>query len=146
MKKNEKGRKRRKRYEAKIGFCLNLKPHELTMDSCLLSKGEDGGQKKAAYMKVGGWLHKKPCKDCAEREENGRERVLDVSMLLNLKGSKDVVGYYCNSGPVGHSMGEEEEWRHRWTCDMVLCKDCFSERETTLGDCKRTRRSRLSLK
>jgi hypothetical protein len=63
-----------------------------------------------AYVKVGGWLYKKPCKDCAEKEGAGTEQqVLDVSTLLGLKGRKDV-GYYCNSGPAGHRMGEEAEW------------------------------------
>jgi len=98
-----------------------------------------------SYVKVGGWLHKKPCKDCATREENGRERVLDVSTLLNLKINKDAVGYYCNSGPAGHTMGEEEEWRHQWTCDMVLCRDCYGDRLETSGDSKRNRRNRISL-
>jgi hypothetical protein len=43
-----------------------------------------------AYVKVGGWLYKKPCKDCAEREGDGTEQVLDMSTLLGLKGRKDV--------------------------------------------------------
>jgi hypothetical protein len=98
-----------------------------------------------SYVKVGGWLHKKPCKDCATREENGREKVLDVSTLLNLKGNRDAVGYYCNSGPTGHTMGEEEEWRHQWTCDMVLCRECYGDRLETSGDSKRNRRNQISL-
>ena len=92
-----------------------------------------------AYVRVGGWLHENPCKDCAQKEGDGKERVLDVSTLLELKGKKDV-GYYCNSGPAGHRMGKDEEWRHHWTCDMVLCLDCYARRMTSMGSCKRTRR------
>jgi hypothetical protein len=39
-------------------------------------------------VKVGEWLYKKPCKDCAGREGDGTEQVLDVSTLLGLKGRK----------------------------------------------------------
>jgi hypothetical protein len=37
-----------------------------------------------AYIKVGAWLHKKPCFDCANRgeAEGTRERVLDASIIL----------------------------------------------------------------
>ena len=97
-----------------------------------------------AYVKVGGWLYKKPCKDCAEREGDGTEQVLDVSTLLGLKGRKDV-GYYCNSGPAGHRMGEDAEWRHQWTCDMALCMDCYAHRLTSMGSSKRTRQKYQSL-
>ncbi len=95
-------------------------------------------------MKVGGGLYKKPCKDCAGKEREEKEQVLDVSTLLGLKGRKDV-GYYCNSGPAGHRMGDEAEWRHQWTCDMVLCLDCYAQRLTSMGSSKRTRRRNQSL-
>jgi hypothetical protein len=97
-----------------------------------------------AYVKEGGWLYKKPCKDCAGKEREEKEQVLDVSTLLGLKGRKDV-GYYCNSGPAGHRMGDEAEWRHQWTCDMVLCLDCYARRLTSMGSSKRTRRRNQSL-
>jgi hypothetical protein len=95
-------------------------------------------------VKVGGWLYRKPCKDCAGKERDKKEQVLDVSTLLGLKGRKDV-GYYCNSGPAGHRMGDEAEWRHKWTCDMVLCLDCYAQRLTSMGSSKRTRRRNQSL-
>jgi hypothetical protein len=38
-----------------------------------------------AYVKVGGWLYKKPCKDCAEKEGAGTEQVSDVSTLLGFE-------------------------------------------------------------
>jgi hypothetical protein len=91
------------------------------------------------YVRVGGWLHGKPCKDCAEKGIDEKERVMDVSALLELKGKKDM-GYYCNSGPAGHKMGEDEEWRHNWRCDLILCMDCYARHMTTMGNCKRSKR------
>ena len=93
-----------------------------------------------AYVKEGGWLYKKPCKDC-EKKENGN--VLDMSTLLKLKGRSDV-GYYCNCGPIGHKMSEDEEpsYKQRWTCDMVLCMPCYDERKLALGGGGPSRRVR----
>jgi hypothetical protein len=97
-----------------------------------------------AYVKVGGLLYKKPCEDCAGKEREKKEQVLDVSILFGMKGRKDV-RYYCISGPAGHIMGDEAEWRHKWKCDMVLCLDCYAQQLTSIGSSKRTRRRNQSL-
>ena len=87
----------------------------------------------AAYVKVGAWLHKKPCIDCAaigERVETATERVMDASMLLLLKQPN--VAYICNCGPIGHKMEEGEEGKDEYQCDMMLCLPCYSERESKM--------------
>jgi hypothetical protein len=83
-----------------------------------------------AFVREGGWLHQIPCKDCAKEEGSRNERVLDMASLLNLKGKKEL-GYYCNCGPTGHKMDEEDEPVHKqqWTCDMVLCMHCYHKRK-----------------
>ena len=91
------------------------------------------------FTKVGVWLDKKPCKDCAKREDDGSSKVLEVATLLNLKGMREL-GYYCNCGPTGHNMKEGTEWKHQWTCDMVLCMTCYDKRRMTMGNGKRSRR------
>jgi hypothetical protein len=60
--------------------------------------------------------------------------VLDVSSLLKLKGRTEV-GYYCNCGPMGHIMNEEEQPSNKkwWTCNMVLCMPCYDGRKLTMG-------------
>jgi hypothetical protein len=100
----------------------------------------------AACVKVGAWLHKKPCVDCAARRESGdetREIVLDASVLLLLK--QPILAYICNCGPIGHKMEEGEEGREEYECDMMLCLPCYRDREskltTTMGS-KRTRRQK----
>ena len=88
----------------------------------------------AAYVKVGGWLHKKPCVDCAaqcESTKETREKVLDASVLLRLK--QQGVAYICNCGPIGHKMDEGEEGKEEYQCDMMLCIPCYSERESKMG-------------
>ena len=87
------------------------------------------------YVRVGGWLHKKPCKDCAVKEGDSAGRVLDVSTLLGLKG-KNSLGYYCNCGPTGHKMVMDDEpvWKQQWSCDMVLCMPCYDERMKRMGE------------
>jgi glucan-binding YG repeat protein len=96
------------------------------------------------YVKEGGWLHKQPCKDCAGQGiEDGN--VLDMSSLLNIKGVNNEVGYYCNCGPTGYGMDEDDECKAAWTCDMVLCLECYSERKNKMdseGGAKRTKRKR----
>jgi hypothetical protein len=97
-----------------------------------------------AYMADGGWLHNKPCKDCAENKGNQEERVLDVSTLLKLKGKNDV-GYYCNSGPTGHKMDMDDEKKKHFTCDTILCMACYDRRKATMesdGGATRTRRKK----
>jgi hypothetical protein len=93
------------------------------------------------YVKVGGWLYKKPCKDCAKKESGSPQQVLDVSGILELKGTTEV-GYYCNCGPAGHMMNMEEQpsYKKRWTCtNMVLCmpcydgRSCYGGRKSTMG-------------
>ena len=99
------------------------------------------------YVKEGGWLYKTPCYDCAKSEGGGKKPVLDVSDLLNGKGMGEL-GVYCNCGPVGHNMDEDEEpiRKQQWACNMVLCMDCFNRRKTgmggTNGEGKRTRRQK----
>jgi hypothetical protein len=87
------------------------------------------------YVMVDGWLYKKPCKDCAKKEDGAPHQVLDMSTLLTLKGKTDV-GYYCNFGVTGHKMNMEDEPLHKqqWTCDMVLCQGCYDKRKQTMGD------------
>jgi hypothetical protein len=98
-----------------------------------------------AYVKVGGWLHETPCHDCEKNEGGSDKRVLDVSDLLSVKG-RGGLGVYCNCGPVGHNMLQEEEpvRKQQWACNMVLCMDCFSRRKTGMGGSggggRRTRR------
>ena len=102
------------------------------------------------HVKAGGWLHETPCTDCAKNEGGGNNRVLDVSVLLNLKGRADSeLGVCCNCGPVGHRMVEEEEpvRKQLWACNLVLCKGCFDRRKIGMGDTtdgggKRTRRKK----
>jgi hypothetical protein len=97
-----------------------------------------------AYMADGGWLHNKPCKDCAENKSNQEERVLDVSTLMKLKGKNDV-GYYCNSGPTGHKMDTDDEKKKHFTCDTILCMACYDRRKATMesdGGATRTRRKK----
>jgi hypothetical protein len=86
------------------------------------------------YVKVGGWLYKKPCKDCAKKESGSSQQVLDVSSLLELKGTTEV-GYYCNCGLAGHMMNMEAQpsYKKRWTCDMVLCMLCYDGRKLRMG-------------
>ena len=99
------------------------------------------------YVKEKGWLDKVPCFDCNKNEgEKDHDRVLNVAELLQLKG-KQVLGVYCNCGPVGHKMVAEEEptRKTQWSCDMVLCLECFESRKKEMGDTdgpKRTRRTK----
>lgn len=97
-----------------------------------------------AYVKVGGWLHQMPCRDCAKMESGKTSKqVLDVACLLNLKGKCDV-GYYCNSGATGHKMDDDLEWKQQWTCSMVLCMTCYTKRKSLMGEGnKRTRRKKV---
>jgi hypothetical protein len=98
----------------------------------------------AAYVKVGAWLHKKPCIDCASSQDEStkdtREKVLDASVLLQLK--QQTVAYICNCGPVAHKMEEGEEGREEYECDMMLCLPCYSERESKMGTASGGKRKR----
>ncbi len=96
-------------------------------------------------MKEGGWLWNVQCKDCAKRDDNeendGTE--MDLSRLMPKKGKKDV-GYYCNCGPTGHEMGEEHAYKALWTCDMVLCTECYGKRvEKMSSGGRRSRRHQV---
>jgi len=99
------------------------------------------------YVKVGGWLHQKPCKGCADdtNEVGDRDRVMDMSTLLSLKGNNNGVGYICNCGPVGHGMEDGNTTKEEFMCDMVLCMGCYTSRmikaDSSDGN-KRTRRKR----
>jgi hypothetical protein len=99
-----------------------------------------------AYVKVGGWLHKKPCIDCAGKsKERGGEAVLDASVLLLLKQKN--VAYICNCGPIGHKMEEGEEGKEDYQCDMMLCLPCYSMRQTEMAagtGSKRKRKKRVN--
>jgi hypothetical protein len=67
---------------------------------------------------------------------------MDVASLLSIKGKKGQVGYYCNCGPTGFLMEENHEYKVLWSCDMVLCMNCYSERTSKTskdGGTKRTR-------
>ena len=89
------------------------------------------------YMKEGGWLHKKPCKDCVRVGECGEDE--DLTQILPKKGIKDV-GYYCNCGPTGHEMKEEHPLKTEYTCDLVLCMKCYDKRKEGMGRPSRRRK------
>jgi glucan-binding YG repeat protein len=92
------------------------------------------------YVKVGGWLYRMPCKDCAcrDNEESQDVQVMDVSTLLVRKGRD--IGYYCNCGPTGHKMGADHAYKPLWTCDMVLCTGCYGKRVEKMSSCGRRSR------
>ena len=98
-------------------------------------------------VKERGWLDKVPCFDCNKNKgEKNQDRVLNVAELLRLKG-KQVLGVCCNCGPVGHKMVAEVEptRKTQWSCDVVLCLECFEIRKKEMGDAvgpKRTRRTK----
>jgi hypothetical protein len=102
----------------------------------------------ASYVKVGAWLYRKPCIDCAARCEGTdgtRGRVLDASVLLRVK--EPIVAYICNCGPIGHRMMEEDEGRDEYNCDMMLCLPCYSDRESKMEEgsgSKRRRRRKVN--
>ena len=100
----------------------------------------------AAYVKVGAWLHKKPCVDCAGKsQKGGGEAVLDASVLLMLKQKN--VACICNCGPIGHKMEEGEEGKEDYQCDMMLCVPCYSMRQTEMAagtGSKRKRKKRVN--
>ena len=94
----------------------------------------------AAYVKVGGWLHKKPCIDCAaqcDSTKETREKVLDASVLLRLK--QQSVAYICNCGHIGNKMEEGED---DYQCDMMLCLPCYNESESKMGAGSGSKRKR----
>lgn len=93
-----------------------------------------------AYVKVGAWLHKKPCFDCANRGEveGTRERVLDASVLLRVRELN--VAFICNCGPIGHKMMDDDDDKEDYNCDMMLCGPCYKEREMTLEGTDGSRR------
>ena len=95
------------------------------------------------YVREGEWLHKKPCKDCAQKESGCPDLVLDISSLLKVKGKGDV-GYYCNCGPTGHKMKLDEDpvYKQQYDCDMVLCLPCYDDRKLKMGDRGTTKRLR----
>jgi hypothetical protein len=95
-----------------------------------------------AYVKVGAWLHQKPCFDCASDQitNTSRERVLDASVLLQAKGKN--VAFICNCGPQGHKMEEGEDGKEDYQCDMMLCVPCYNKRDSIReGDPSSKRRS-----
>jgi hypothetical protein len=96
-----------------------------------------------AYVKEGAWLHKKPCVDCAAREstEEGEERVLDASVLLQQKAG--IVAFICNCGPTGHKMKDGDEGKLEYQCNLMLCVPCYNIRQSNSeggGGRKRRRR------
>jgi hypothetical protein len=81
------------------------------------------------YVKRGNWLCNKPCKDCACKPEEEKDRVMDVAEILkDKKVRSDDMARYCNYGRTAHSMEEDDEFKQRFTCDMVLCKGCYKKR------------------
>lgn len=99
-----------------------------------------------SYVKEGNWLENKPCKDCAAKPENEEGRVMDVATIIQSKGEPmDDMARYCNFGSVAHSMKDEDAFKERFTCDMILCKDCYRKRYNMYEmeeQSKDTRRSR----
>jgi hypothetical protein len=67
--------------------------------------------------------------------------VLDVSTQLILK-RRMKLGYCCNCGPAGHTMKMDDAYKQRWTCDMVLCPDCYNTRVEKMGSSGRKRNRR----
>jgi hypothetical protein len=102
----------------------------------------------AAYVKVGAWLYRKPCIDCAARcndTDETRERVLDASVLLLVR--EPIVAYICNCGPIGHKMMERGAGGVEYQCDMMLCLPCYSERGSKMEEgagSKRRRRQKVN--
>ena len=100
------------------------------------------------YVKVGGWLHERPCKGCAEDKTvmGDRDRVMAMSSLLGTKGTNNGVGFICNCGPVGHGMEEGNPAKGDYTCDMALCMACYTSRmevaDSSSDGNRRTRRKR----
>jgi hypothetical protein len=81
------------------------------------------------YVRKGNWLENTPCKDCAAKPEKEDGRVMDLATILKSKGEPmDDVARYCNFGVVAHSMEDEDAFKERFTCDMILCKDCYRGR------------------
>lgn len=81
------------------------------------------------YVEPGNWLANKPCKDCASKPERETNRVLDVATILaDNKANTDDMARICNWGPIGHAMGEDDEFKMGFTCDMILCKGCYNKR------------------
>jgi hypothetical protein len=59
--------------------------------------------------------------------------LLDLSLLLLKKGGNDM-GYYCNCGPTGHDMEEEEHpYKAIHTCNLVLCMGCHDRCKGVTG-------------
>lgn len=82
-----------------------------------------------SYVKEGKWLANKPCKDCAARPEIEGDRVMDVADILTRNGEPNGdMARYCNYGPNAHSMEDDDEFKVRFTCDMILCKACYRKR------------------
>jgi hypothetical protein len=79
-----------------------------------------------------GWLAiSKPCKDC-EQGGVATDPVQDLSTLLS---KENRCGFYCNCGPVGHKMDDDDcGWKEKWTCDMVLCVPCYEQQITNGSD------------
>ena len=95
-------------------------------------------------VKKGRWLYYKPCKDCAQMENDGEpadKRILDMATLLKT-GNKEF-GRYCNCGPAGHRMGMHNDEKPLYSCDLVLCSNCYNKRlskmETSMGGRSRRR-------
>ena len=99
------------------------------------------------YVEEDGWLYRKPCKDCAAKDKVKKEahHVLEMSSLLTVRGKQDV-GYYCNCGATGFQMEESNEIKELYTCDMVLCNPCFSQRVEKIPVDGRNQRSKRSKK
>jgi hypothetical protein len=81
------------------------------------------------YVKTGNWLCNKPCKDCAGKPKEEKDRVMDVAEILkDKKVKKDDMARYCNYGRTAHSMEDDDEFKQGFTCDMVLCMGCYKRR------------------
>ena len=85
----------------------------------------------AFMVKDNGWLSNRPCKDCVSTEPGSSEmdtRILDMKMLLK-KGNR-AFGWFCNCGQTGHKMAPDDPDKPKYTCDLVLCHNCFEKRES----------------
>jgi hypothetical protein len=113
-----------------------------------------------AYVKVGGWLYQKPCRDCKQKENaaDEKDKIEDgrVLILADLLSSKEVksalqIAWYCNYGARAHGLDEGDEFKSKFACDMVLCVGCYDNRVriNTSGDkdegtvTRRSRRGRV---
>ena len=92
-----------------------------------------------AYANKDGWLYNRPCYDCASKEP-GQNRILEMINLLE-KGKRSF-GCYCNCGPRGHGMKEDDPNKPNYVCNLVLCPGCFEIRDSKMSSSTSGKRTR----